>query len=493
MAEIEIVRGNEVQVEIKYDLIPEISSLSNVEFIRSTEKATRDQQVISEGVQIINADLAHQNGLTGDGVKVAVFDFGFDVNSPEISKQITNTKSFRDAFGTGKLPLSGVGDDWIHGTAVAEIVSDIAPDAQLFLISMKNGFQFKEAVDWALSKNVDIIVMSVSWTNYHTDGQSSITKKVEEAIRNGIVFVTSAGNYADSHWEGNFKDGNSNGWHDFAFQDDGLSIEVNQRRGLDTPIVAHLIWNNQNSPDVYDFDLSLVDPAGKEVASSANWQHKKDNRAVESLEWEPDVYGTYVLGVYYNGIGQPDVELEIFSPEYPVDNFIESSSVVVPADAEGIISVGAINHKNLKIEDFSSQGKTNKGDPAPTVVAPDGVSTSSYGNQPFWGTSASAPYVGGLAALIIQQEPGISPKDLSALITDNTNKKSIDLQQTRNNLYGYGLVDSTFLSKNEQKQNEEEYQIILNELKTFSKTNEGSLQIDNGEITISDKEKNHSS
>ena len=82
---------------------------------------------------------------------------------------------------------------------------------------------------------------------------------------------------------------------------------------------------------------------------------------------------------------------------------------------------------------------------APHVVGPDGVTTLALDGQPFFGTSATAPYVAGLAALIIQTNPDITPQQLLNEIQQNTDSSSYSLQNEFDYAYGYGSVSATFL------------------------------------------------
>src|SRR5262249_61672269 len=78
------------------------------------------------------------------------------------------------------------------------------------------------------------------------------------------------------------------------------------------------------------------------------------------------------------------------------------------------------------LESFSSSGTTSVlFDPAgnrlptpdpraskPEVVAPDGVATTVPGFANFFGTSAAAPHAAGVAALLLQNKPTLTPSKL---------------------------------------------------------------------------------
>ena len=444
---IDVKNKKHVQLTIKISDLPKLYSINGIDKIRPPFSAVQFYEELSEGVYFINADLAQFAGITGEGVKAAVLDLAFNDNE-KISDNVVQVKSFR--HGIGFLPIQGNGGEAVHGTAVAEILTDVAPDIELYLYSMETDIEFTAAVDEAISQQVDIIVMSAGWPNFPTDGTSHITKKIEEAVDNGIVFVVPAGNFATKHWQGLFVDSNFNNWHDYSDSDEGLSFTVTEERiEEEKPIIAHLMWDVGNG-DVADFELVLVDPLGQIVDYSANEQLTKSDTPFEYIHHIPEIEGIYSLGVLYSGdmskVSQrPSATLEIFSINDEIEHPISYSSVSVPADADGAIVVGAINHLDGVLEPFSSQGPTNNGKLAPHVVGPDGVTTLAFNGDPFYGTSATAPYVAGLAALILQTYPDISPNELLTKIQQNTDSSLFSFQNGYDYSSGYGSANAFFL------------------------------------------------
>ena len=77
-----------------------------------------------------------------------------------------------------------------------------------------------------------------------------------------------------------------------------------------------------------------------------------------------------------------------------------------------MVSVGAISASDPGVDDiesFSSHGPTNNGVTKPDVTAIDGVSVTGSGGfaSTFFGTSAAAPHVAGLAALLLEERPDL--------------------------------------------------------------------------------------
>ncbi|MCL6260271.1 S8 family serine peptidase [Aquiflexum sp. TKW24L] len=113
-------------------------------------------------------------------------------------------------------------------------------------------------------------------------------------------------------------------------------------------------------------------------------------------------------------------------------------SIIAPADAEGILSVGAVN-SDLVRAGFSSQGPTADGRFKPEV--------SAFGNSaqvirsngtlgPSNGTSFSAPQIAALAAGLWEARPDWSKDDLIKYIL-----RSSSQYDNPDNLLGYGIPD----------------------------------------------------
>jgi len=247
---------------------------------------------------------------------------------------------------------------------------------------------------------------------------------------------------------------NLNGWHEFSTLDEGLSFNVTSNRiSEEKPIIANLIWD-VGLGDVADFDLVLVDPLGQIVDYSANEQSTKNDTPLEYIQHIPETEGIYALGIIYNGENNspseiPDAMIEIFTPSDELEYPVPQGSVSVPSDAAGAIVVGAVNHMTGQLEPFSSQGPTNNGKLAPHLVGPDGVTTSALDGEPFFGTSATAPYIAGIAALLLETNPDISSDQILTKLQQNTTPSLFSIQTDYDNSIGYGPANALFLTLEE--------------------------------------------
>jgi len=131
-----------------------------------------------------------------------------------------------------------------------------------------------------------------------------------------------------------------------------------------------------------------------------------------------------------------------------------TGSILVPGDSNNVMTVGAVAWNNpATLEYFSSQGPAKHGASGPDVykpdiVAPDGVSTATYGTTAFYGTSAAAPYAAGAAALVKQQFPGFSPIEIRSYLEN----LAVDLGPAgKDNQFGSGRLNLGNLSPRERQ------------------------------------------
>ncbi|QSE96395.1 S8/S53 family peptidase [Fulvivirga lutea] len=110
--------------------------------------------------------------------------------------------------------------------------------------------------------------------------------------------------------------------------------------------------------------------------------------------------------------------------------------LTAPADGPNVLSVGSIREDGSK-SDFSSIGPNANGQTKPEVMALGSGATvvNSSGNVVgASGTSFSSPQIAGYAALLWQQYPDLTNKELFDLILSSANRF-----QSPDNEYGYGV------------------------------------------------------
>ncbi len=122
-------------------------------------------------------------------------------------------------------------------------------------------------------------------------------------------------------------------------------------------------------------------------------------------------------------------------------------TLLCPADADSIISVGAVTIQGT-LAYFSSTGPTNDGRTKPDVVAP-GVSIysavtpgpSSYGYSQ--GTSASTPITAGVVALILSARPDLTPIQVRSILRNSSDRiEVVRFPEKPNNFVGWGRINA---------------------------------------------------
>ena len=159
-----------------------------------------------EGPAATGAAAWHAAGVDGTGVKVAIVDLGFTgLAASQARGDIPNTAIEHNECAAG---LNGNTD---HGTAVAEIVHEMAPGAQLYLVCIDCTAALNAAKDFLVAQDVSIANFSVAFFNSArgdgSGGAGTPDAIVADAASEGILWVNSAGNAAQTHYQGTFADG----------------------------------------------------------------------------------------------------------------------------------------------------------------------------------------------------------------------------------------------------------------------------------------------
>ena len=352
----------------------------------------------------------------------------------------------------------------VHGTAVAEAVIDIAPDATLYISQPGSWGDLQATAQWMADQGVQVINYSVGWTHYGSRGDgtspysSSPLNTVDQAVDNGIVWVNAAGNSAQDTWFGSFSDSDGDGVMSFNSSGD----QRNPIRLIECQrYVFQLRWDDSWGGADTDLDMFLWDestgsildiPAGWGFVGSAYEQSgASDHEPFEffSLRAPIDSEDVGIFIVHRSG-PEPDwIQLEMLLGRGGLEIHTSSGSITNPAESAnpGMLAVGAAPFYDTdSIEPFSSQGPTPDRRTKPDIVGVDCAEsviyefyTRSDNGRGCWfaGTSQASPHVAGLATLVRQRFPDYTAEQVANYLKHTADQRGTAL----NNTWGHGFAE----------------------------------------------------
>lgn len=392
---VEAVAGDRVQLAVPVDRITELGMWEGLSSARLPWRAT--EKTTTEGYDATMAEDWHTQGVRGSGVTVGVLDVGFrklDQLPPEDSPADLETDFSR-----------GNAESTEHGTAVTEILHDFVPDASFRLASFSTDVEFCAAIESMVEADVDLISASIGFDNlWHADGTSPVTRCADWAVEEGVPYFAAAGNENERYRVG-----------PLAYDSEDGTIAIDGRWEIWAATAAGnasviFRWSDEMQSATQDIDMIVYNDDGSECGRSSESQDGGNGSypieivsAVGCSRWvQAVIYSTRMEadlsgldGYLYSTFG---LEAEAQT---------QTTDLTLPGDTVNGITVGAYypaddgSPEGALIASYSSHGPTDDGRQKPDVVAPTGVSTSTYGRSPFDGTSAATPHAAGVGALWI--------------------------------------------------------------------------------------------
>ncbi len=395
---------------------------------------TQQQLLIDYGISAW-----HDAGWTGAGQRVGVIDTAFG-----------GLLEFQAKTGEVLIPpddnlsVYTVDNDY-HGTQVLELIRLIAPNADLYACRYEATIdQLRECVDWMRLSGVQIINHSVGLPILPLDGNHEWAQLVDETFQNDILWVNSAGNFNQGYISDFFLDRDVNGYHEFVFGTGERSVTINATE--DEPYTGAILlsWQDTQLPLVspqtglierVDFDLEIVNRITGEVMYEGSRQQRV-NADLALYEVVRIVNATQPFDIRVRNAGLPfeeNVPLAIFVEFYPLPEDIRSNrgSVVAPADANSSLTIASVN-ADRELGVYSSRGLEITEYQKPDLAAPGEIIMSD--GSLFVGTSAAAPVVSGISALLLEQDPSLTVDRLPVVLSNTW------YVEAPNAAYGSGIV-----------------------------------------------------
>jgi hypothetical protein len=438
-----------VRARVPIRQVEALAALPEVRFI-----GPRQEFLLNTGSQTSQGDTAHaaaaarsSYGLVGTGVRIGVLSDGVD--------------SLAARQASGDLPLScpqagacvqvvpgqaGEGDE---GTAMMEIIHDLAPGAQIYFATAFNG-DASFATNILTLKNTygcDIIVDDVTYFNEGAFQDGGIAQAVNAVKNAGGLYFSSAGNSGrkdagtSGTWEGDYVDAgcpltisglptgpyNSVPTHSFSGATGCTAALFSEylNYGYSSGHAVTLKWSDPLGASGNDYDMFTY-YGGYVYDYSVNRQDGNDD-PFERVDGYP---GDYIWVTKYSGVARA-LRLDTNRARLVIST---AGAVVGHNGADGTISVAATDGRipgvpnpfvggtTNPVETYSSDGPRrmfyNPNGTAitpgnvlfgtgggidlkkPDITAADCVTTTTPGFIPFCGTSAAAPHAAAIAALL---------------------------------------------------------------------------------------------
>lgn len=409
-----------IEADLPAVAVEQIAARHDVRYISPLERLLK-HSVTTEGVVSTATSAWHTQGHRGRGVKVGVIDGSFaDYPARQATGDLPSNVTTAD-FCSGNLLAPA--DDGAHGTAVAEIVYDMAPEASLYLICVGDGLSaLQSAVNYAKAQAIRVINLSAGYPGSNRGdgrgGPGTVEGMVADAVASGITWVNAAGNHAQRHWSGTFGPSPGGQWQEFVPGIDRQSFQL----PYPAEVCAYLKWDEwpaaRSDYDIFLFGADPVNPVSR-----------SDRPSVGAPPREAFCYSnlnpadsTFRLGIWRaSGVGTPRIDL--FISTSLLDYAVAAGSVIEPATVTSVISVGAACWQTGLVDAYSSRGPTIDGRTKPDILGPSEVSTATYGSASgcsrtvgFPGTSSSAPHVAGAAALVLEVYPSFTPAQVRSFL-----------------------------------------------------------------------------
>ena len=464
------VLDNYIEAYVPTTALATLARTPGVSWARELDQPmTTKGRVTSGGVAQHLANAWHSAGIKGQGVKVGVIDItsrptsrdgftgvpalmGTDLPSTIVARCYTDVGTYtsdiadcsKATYGSAGGPSAGS----THGTRVAETVMDIAPEASLYISNGTSAVDFRKAVEWMHGQGVKVIVYSVNWS-YHgpPDGTTPYKYGALETVRwaadNGIVWVNAAGNHHLDGWYGTPTDADNDNILEWEAGEEDKTLSL--LPGSSARV--YMRWDDVWFKAVNDLSLVAVSNAGQPnesvIATSNDAQDGGDYDVPK--EWitltnPGSQTATVALRVKSMDGSKPSwVQLVVWGGV--LARATNGYSVGSPADSPhlGVLGVGAGSPTGL--HNYSSRGPTPDSRIKPDIIGAAGHGTAT--RPSFFGTSAAAPHVGGLAALVAQQNPNFTPTQITSYLKTHAAPRGTPVP---NSEWGHGFAQLPSLS-----------------------------------------------
>ena len=444
--------------------IHDLAELDSLQFARPSLFTTHGGTCTSQGDEAIRSNVVRSSlGIDGSGTMVGTLSDSFNcLGGAEQGVADGDLPPGIVVLQEGDCDTGSDGMDTDEGRAMMEIIYDVAPGAgQVFHTADFGEANFAQGITDLGAFGANVLVDDIIYFAEPMFQDGIIAQAVDTVVDSGVSYFASAGNEGRDSYENQFI---PSGFlviindrvceaHDFdsgPATDIFQSITIPEGSGFTMSFQWDSPYFSVSGPpgSSNDLDILLLDSSAT-VALAGGVDNNVGGDPVEVFDFSnPEGSGESNFNLLIAKCVGPNPGLikDVFfdfsgqTNEYGTD----SSTIYGHANSNGGEAVGAAFYAQTPefgispalLEFFSSAGGTpilfdsigNKLQTPiirmnPEVVGPDGVDTSFFGIDQlgsecpsFFGTSAAAPHAAGVAALMLDVQPTLSPGELYGLM-----------------------------------------------------------------------------
>ncbi|RLD65566.1 MAG: hypothetical protein DRI95_08410, partial [Bacteroidetes bacterium] len=204
------------------DIQPIILSTELTGKVFDSTLTKNENELLKMQTSRMQAKLFADNGYTGKGIRIAVFDAGFpSVDKSPVFEHLRKNNQIIKTWDFARKKKNVYAHN-VHGTMVLSCIAGkvngqnigLAPDAEFLLARTEVNTEtfseeenWLEAVEWADKNGADIINSSLAYTHYRyntyeMDGHTSLVAKAANMAANkGMLVINSMGNDGAQDWK----------------------------------------------------------------------------------------------------------------------------------------------------------------------------------------------------------------------------------------------------------------------------------------------------
>ena len=371
-------------------------------------------------------------GVTGAGVKVGVLSDGVD--------HLANSVMSHDLPAGIEVLSPGSGDE---GTALLEIVHDLAPGAALAFYGPSTSVDMVNGINALAAAGARVVMDDLSFFFEPKFEDGLIAETVRSFATGGRVYVSSAGNRAQQHYRTTYSrmTGQAFPTSDYPAAHNYRADNIDIGNTLVVPpfcsLTVILQWNNRFGAAADDFDLIIARESDSAIFAQSIEEQTGTQDPLEATgftntttspvvvfiavsEWQLVSPPASLILDYFAILDcSSDTGLEYLRPS----ESLSGNHAIVEA-----LPIAAVDAATpAQAEAYSSQGPGTISFPFPEVRAvpvltsvdcvPTQTGALGFFVLPFCGTSAAAPHVAAIAALLIERAPTLSSEQLRGVLT----------------------------------------------------------------------------